>query len=222
MLTDTFDTKLGTIRTWLQSDSDSYIQRQDKFFTRGHSVYCQTFDLKQFWTPETMEYETSKGWRWFIEKTNDQEEQLTIFCKLVNPYSDTEWGTNSGEHLDAIEIENKTYHLHIGTEDGEMMQYRAEICDWMPERFKDEIGFYKSFTEYIDFGFQTSVPLLQKGERIYFHFIAATNTIRASRDYPNERDASTWFAVDQSKKYLDEKLTNTAGNSGLASVRLDE
>ena len=86
-------------------------------------------------------------------KTGEQREQLTVFCKLINSSSDTEWGTSSGEYLDAIEIENKTQHLHIGTEDGEMMQYRAEVFyNWMPERFKEEIGLYKSLTEYIDFG----------------------------------------------------------------------
>ncbi len=183
-------------------------QLQDKFTvtTLGHNIRLMPFDLKQIWSPETMEYESAHVWRWFIDKTNNENEKLTIFCKLINPSADIEYGGNPGEHLDAIEIENKTYHLHIGTEDGEIMQYRAEANDLMPERFKEEIGLYKSFTEYTDYGFKTIVPKLDKGEKIYFHFIIATNPIKASKDYPNERDASTWFAVDQSKKWLDEKL----------------
>ena len=185
-----------------------YQQQQNEFkvTTKGHDIFLQPFDLKQIWSPETMIYESAKGWRWFICKTNERTEQLTIFCKLINPSIDTEWGTNSGEHLDAIEIENKTQHLHIGTEDGEMMHYRAEVSNWMPERFKKEIGFYKSFTEYIDWGFKTTIPILNKDEKIYFHFIVATNTIMPSKEHPNERDISTWFAVDHSKKWLDERL----------------
>ena len=223
ILIDNFETRLGTIRTWIETDGSNF-QRQEnsRFTTKGHEITFQAFDLKQVWTPEEMQYETSRGWRWFIRKANNQKEQLTIFCKLINPSSDTEWGTNSGEHLDAIEIENESHHLHIGTEDGEIMQYRADVSDWMPERFKVDLGWSKSFTEYIDFGFKTTVPDLKESEKIYFHFMVATNSIKPSKDYPNERDISTWFAVDQYKKTLDEKLTNTAGNSGLASVGQDE
>ena len=216
LLTDDFVTNLRTIRTWVETDRGNRVQHREKFrlTTEGLEIYLQTFDLKQIWAPETNECESGKGWRWFIHKTNQQKEQLNIFCKLINPSSDTEWGSNSGEHLDAIEIENKTNHLHIKTKDGEMMQYRAEALDWMPDRYKSELSIYKSLTEYIDFGFKTTVQNLEQGDRIYFHYIVATNQIKPSKDYPDERDISTWFAVDQSKKNLDEKLANTASNLG--------
>jgi len=206
-LRDDFETDLGTIRTWIETDS-TYTKEQDKLScaTNGYNIYLSAFDLKQIWTGDTMECATTRGWRWFIDKTNDHKEQLIIFCKLINPMADTEFGANPGECLDAIEIESRSYHLHIGTEDGEMMQNRAEINNWMPERFKNEIGLGKSFTEYIDFGFKIVIPDLNEKERIYFHFIIATNPIKASTDYPDERDVSTWLAVDQSKKWLDEKL----------------
>ncbi len=208
VLSDNFETKLGTIQTWIETEILFEYQKQDdlKAATTGHDICLSPFDLKQIWFPETMEYETAKGWRWFIEKTNNQKEKLTIFCKLINPSADTEFGGNPGEHLEAIEIENKIYQLHIGTEDGEIMQYRAEVNEWMPERFKGEIGFYKSFTVYVDFGFKTNIPNLIEGEKIYFHFITATNSIKPSKDHPNERDISTWFAVDHTKKWLDERL----------------
>jgi hypothetical protein len=214
LLKDDFETKLGTIQTWVESDSNGKIQQQDKFMltTTGHNIYLQSFNLKQVWSPEEMQYESGKVWRWFIKKTNNEKEQLRMFCRLITPAKDIEWGNDSGEHLDAIEIENKTHQLHIGTEDGERMQYRAEVSNWMPERLKTETSIYKSFTEYVDFGFKTTVPILKEGERIYFHFIVATNEIKPSKDHPNERDISTWFAVDQSKKYLDAKLKSTAGN----------
>ena len=207
ILTDNFETKLGTIQNWMESDNKN-IRQSDNYTsaTTGHYVLLQPFDLNHIRLPDGMEYETAKGWRWFIEKTNNQEEHLIIICKLINPSTDTEFDSNSGEYLDAIEIENKTHQLHIGTEDGEIMQHRAKVNDWMPERFKNEMSFYESFTEYVDFGFKTTIPKLVEGEKIYFHFIITTNLIKSSKDYPNERDISTWFAVDQSKKSLDEKL----------------
>jgi len=205
---DIFETKLGTIESRLQTDSDVAIQQRDKFrfTTKGYNVYCQVFDLLHCRIPDGMAFETSKGWRWFIEKTNDEKEQLTIYCELVNPSSELKSGANSGEHLDAIEIENSQHHLHIGTEDGEAMQYRAEISDWMPKRFKDEVDVYKSFTEYIDYGFRTTIPILERGEKIYFHYLVATDAIRPDNQYPDQNDISTWFAVDQLKKELDEML----------------
>lgn len=216
ILSDNFDTALGTIQTWAETESCSYLKNQDKFkfSSHGYDVYLQSFDLKQIWSPEEMEYESGKGWRWFIQKTRSENEQLIIFCKLDSPANDVEWGSSSGEHLDAIEIENTIHHLHIGTEDGEMMRYRAEASDWMPARLQGELEFFKSFTEYTDFGFKTTVPSLKQGEKIYFHFMVAFNTIKQSKDYPNERDISTWIAVDQYKNRLDQKLTFTTSNNG--------
>ena len=160
ILSDDFETPLGTIRAWAETDDKGYIQQEGQIgiTTSAHHIYLQTFDLKQVWAPDGAEYEGGRGWRWFIRKINDQHEDLTIFCKLTDPAGDVQWVTNSGEHLDAIEIENKTHHLHIGTEDGEMMQYRAETSDRMPERLHDEVSLARSFTEYVDFGFKTRVP----------------------------------------------------------------
>ena len=199
ILSDDFTTKLGVIQTWLETASNENIlqQHENKCVTSGHIVYLQLFDLKQIWSPDTIGYESAKVWRWFIEKLNDQTEQLLIYCKLINPLSGTEYDSDSGEHLDAIEIKNQTYHLHLGTEDGERMHSRAEAFDWMPERFKEDLSWHDSFTEYIDYGFKTTVPKLKGGEKIYFHYIVATNSIKQSEDYPKERDISTWLTVDK-------------------------
>lgn len=105
-----------------------------------------------------------------------------------------------------MEIENDTHQLHMGTEDGEVLQARAETSNWMPNRFKKEFGFDRSFTEYKDFGFRTAIPDLFKHEKVYFHFLVATNPVRQSSQYPDERDVSTWYAVDQFKEFLDEKV----------------
>ena len=77
----------------------------------------------------------------------------------------------------------------------------------MPQRFAEflgDLGEQYSFTKYINFGFKTTIPQLEQQEQIYFHYLVATNKIQASLKHPNERNTSTWLAVDCPKRYLDE------------------
>ncbi len=209
-----FKTPLGVVEMLLQSDkADDVLTIDDKLIkTLGHEIRLETIKLRNEWTPNIMAVDTSIGWRWFLTKRNGASEQLIISCKLTNPDPATEWGPNPGEHLDSVEIENETHHLHIGTEDGDIMQGRARQKDWMPARFERLLGIKTfteySFTEYIDFGFKTTVPELNESEQIYFHFLLATNPNKPSDFNPNERDCSTWFAVDQSKSFLDQNANS--------------
>jgi len=207
-LTDDFNTELGVIRTWIEPVNNNLPNGNNSltFSTASHTITLEVFELKNEWLTDGMRFETSRGWRWHVKKINALKENLTIYCKLINPATGIEWSPNSGEHLDAIEIENKTFHLHIGTEDGEIMQSRARNSDEMPLRFLGELDLGNSFTHYDGFGFKTVVPTLEENETIYFHFLIATNTIKQSVQYPEERDTSTWYAVEQSKEFLDNYL----------------
>lgn len=213
LLTDDFKTELGTVRTFIQTDKlpENSIDYNYSVATIGHTITLERFELNKDWVGDLMCFETSIGWRWFIEKINNNEENLTIYSRLIDPRPETSFASDTGEHLNAIEIENKTHQLHIGTEDGGMLQNRAKQNDWMPNRFKREVSIYKSFTEYIDFGFKTRVPKLMTGEKIYFHFLVATNLIKQSIQHPDERDVSTWYAVEQTKKFLDNYLDKKNG-----------
>ena len=148
------------------------------------------------------------GWRWFIEKTSASIEKLILFCTLINPKANIELDYSSGECLDAIEMRNQTHVLHIGTEDGYIMNVRAIHNDYMPLRFANLLDYDKTFTEYLYFGFKTTIPTLHNNEKIYFHYLIATNIIKRNLEYtsPQDIDISTWFAVDQSKTFLDEYL----------------
>jgi hypothetical protein len=222
LLSDEFETKLGTIKTWIESSINNLTVAKDGnlLTTKNYRIRLESVAL-----PNETQYnsyslpkkiESLIAWPWFIEKIGNVDEQLAIFCQLVNAQSDTSWDYSSGECLDAIEIENQTYNLHIGTEDAEVLQYRAYQNDWMPKRFQNLLGWHEnekyyseySFIEYIDFGFKINIPNLLKNEKIYFHFLVATNPIKQSQEYPRERDVSTWLAVDCSKRYLDEYLDN--------------
>lgn len=212
ILASDFETELGIVQASIQTDmADIALKKESNgVITAGYKINLEIFELQNNRLPDTMEFKSSKGWRWFIQKTNDKKENLIIYCKIIDPTPNIEWGYASGENLDAIEVKNKTQQLHIGTEDNDAQRKRAIAGDWMPKRFEDQLCVdqpsYLSFTEYIDFGFKTTIPELNKGEKIYFHFIVAVNPIKQSIQYPNEQDVSTWYAVEQSKKFLDDFL----------------
>ena len=223
LLSDNFETQLGTIETWIENNlNDSIkINKNNLLTTASHKIILQSFQLPSEFQCNSYspfkKVESLVGWRWFVKKISDAEEQLTIFCELINPQSDISCNPDSGEALEAVEIENKTYHLRIGTEDEEILRFRAYSNDLMPQRFQNLLGSQWnkdkkqfdsdcSFTEYIDFGFKINIPKLLKGEEIYFHFLVATNPIKPSLEDYRYSDVSTWLAVDRSKRYLDEYL----------------
>lgn len=82
----------------------------------------------------------------------------------------------------------------------------------MPRRFKNELSIFYSFTEHIDHSFKTIVPHLNIEGKVYFHFLVATSIIKQSANYPDERDISTWSAVDQHKRFLDTDLQEKYNN----------
>ena len=212
ILSDEFETKLGTIKTWLESDSSNdsvFINKDSSLIANSHKIILQKFEVSNDWLKPHHNCESSRGWRWFIEKINDEDENLTLFCELIDSQSDFSKDYASGEWLDAIELENKTHHLYIGTEDGEIMRSRAINKDFMPQRLEKMLGNDSknySFTEYTDFGYKTNIPRLLKDEKIYFHFLVATNPIKIDPDNHSYRDLSPWFAVDWVKSTLDKYL----------------
>jgi hypothetical protein len=212
ILTDNFNTEFGIIQTSIQTgNTKSLIQNNGLTVnTLGHKITLEIINLQNGLISKKMPIETSIGWRWYIEKVNSKEEKISIECKLLNPTINTEFGASSGEYLDAIEIENKTHHLHIGTEDTDALWERAQNDDWLPKRFENKLGLHRNkvldFTKYIDFGFKTNIPNLGKGEKIYFHYLVATNKIKMNNYDKETQDISTWFAVEQSKREIDQYL----------------
>ena len=210
LLSKEFKTKLGIIRTWIQSDIDDSVIAQDDYYitTANYQINLQSFELRNDWISVTMSFDSSIGWRWFVEKTSDSIENLILFCTLIKPKPNLELDYCSGECLDAVEISNQTHILHIGTEDGEIMRSRSMNNDCMPLRFENLLDYDQTFTKYLDFGFKTIIPALYNQEKIYFHYLIATKTIKQSLEYSKAKDIdiSTWFAVDQSKTFLDQYL----------------
>ena len=202
ILKDTFETNLGEIELSINSEYKvQYLVNSNlKVETENHKIEVVVIDLKKLELPKHMKIENSKGWRIYIEKKSEKSEKLNVICKLLNKNAENTWDYDSGENLDAVEIENGKELLHIGTEDGEAMKWRAENNDWFPNRLKNEINLEKPLTNYIDFGFESKIPNLEINENIYLHFLIAT---RKTEKNDNE-NISTWIAVDRNKNELDE------------------
>ena len=214
--TDSFETKLGLLTCTLFSNAEELFTGRSTpsgkgsrtvITTAGHFVEMYAFPLQTDWLAEAdMSVETCKGWIWKITKINEVKEQLRIELRLNDVSAETSGSVQSGEFLDAITIENETEQLSLGTEDNEIMQIRAGENDWMPPRLEKVLKAWEPgtrlFTNYTDYGFETWVPELKENERIYFHYLAASNSRKKSLDYPGEDDGSTWYAVDQPKKNL--------------------
>jgi hypothetical protein len=203
-----FETPFGVVCTWLEnSRGNSYISTDQVFNQyKAHKVTLMSAEFRNEWLPEGFSIESSIIWRWYIEKANELEENLTICCKLIDQKQNVYCGGSSGQYVQAFELQNDTHHAYIGTEDGELMQYRAEQNDWMPNRFKDVLSEEFSFIEDLDCGFKVNVPKLLMGEKIYFHFLVAVDKIRPHKTIPNEVDESTWLAVTFQKSILDDYL----------------
>jgi hypothetical protein len=203
-----FETPLGTFRTWLESSISSSFGVESNAFSlyAAHDVTLRFAEIENKWLPEGFSIESSMIWRWYIEKTKDFEEVLTIHCKLIEKEPDVYCGGSSGQYIKAYEVQSKTHHGYIGTEDGELMQYRAEHNDWMPNRFKDILSDEYSFVENVECGFRINVPKLLVGEKIYFHFLIAVDKLRLSDAIVDELDESTWLAITFQKPILDDYL----------------
>ncbi|GAB3722763.1 hypothetical protein GCM10027594_03570 [Hymenobacter agri] len=148
-----------------------------------------------------MQVETVTAWLFFIRKWTKGSEQLTVSIELQTSDNTIRSGGESGENLVAVGFENGIRQLHIGTEDEEAMVWRATKNDFMPPRLEPLLRKYETEVSTItERGLYTRIPLLEAGERFYFHYIIAENPYKASADYPDEPDVSTWFAVDQTKK----------------------
>ncbi len=108
--------------------------------------------------------------------------------------------TATGESLDAIQADNAEWTLHIGTEDGEILNSRARNNDWFPSRLSNKVDIYQSITEMQENGFVTKIPALNKGEKIHIQYLIAC-------DKKDDKKVNTWLAVDEFK----EKLENWLG-----------
>nr|WP_321411258.1 hypothetical protein [uncultured Carboxylicivirga sp.] len=200
----TFNTPIGQVLCRLRTDSPDIEPFGTKEYENGKSVSYKTnghrielieFKIKQpLYNGETVK--DSNGWIWRIEKINESKEKLKLSCVLTDYSDKVDFDTATGEHLDAIGASDEEWTLHIGTEDGEILNSRAKSNDWLPKRLENTVDFYQSITKMLKEGFETEIPELRVGEQIHIQFLSAY-------DKKNPESVNTWLAVDEFKQKLE-------------------
>jgi hypothetical protein len=198
-----FETPLGIIRCGIicegfekTFDTQKYENGNSEIFkTNGHKIEIITFKIRiPLYNGDNLS--DSFGCIFRISKTNDSNEKIEIYCLLDKNNINTEFSIDCGEHLDAILAENENWKLHIGTEDREVLNSRAESNNWFPIRLKNNLYLENSITQMKENGFLTTIPNLNKNEKIYIQYLTAY-------DRKDDEKVNTWLAVDETKQKLE-------------------
>lgn len=204
IINKTFKTPIGIVACGLTSDVSNIEEITTIEYKNGNSTIYQIdsckielieFKVRQpLYNGETTT--DSSGWIWRIETSKDMQQNIQLHCALIEYQNTVEFEIATGEHLDAIEASDDKWILHIGTEDGEILNSRAELNDWFPRRLSEKFNAYQSITKILKNGFQTNIPKLQIGENIQIQYLTAY-------DQKNEESVNTWLAVDEFKNKLE-------------------
>lgn len=200
----TFKTPIGQVVCGLTGDfyDVKKIDTQDyengssvSYSTSGHRIELIEFKIRQpLYNGETVKDTT--GWIWRIEKIHEFNEKLKLSCVLSDYPDNVVFDTAMGEHSDAIEARDDIWTLHIGTEDGEILNSRAKSNDGFPERLENKVDFYQSITKMLKEGFETKIPELRVGEQINIQYLSVY-------DKKNPESVNTWLALDEFKRKLE-------------------
>lgn len=176
----------------------------------GYDILIKYVVAPTDWLPTGMHVDIARAWLFYITKRNETREELTISFKLLHKTSAIESSADTGQHLTAVEFENGIRQIHIGTQDEEWFTWYGKQ-NWMPKRLvapldKGEL----IITDIESDGLKTTLPELFVGEQFYLHYILADSSRRKSTEYPDDWDVSTWYAVDQSQKSLEEAWAKQA------------
>ncbi|GAB3929404.1 hypothetical protein GCM10028827_23530 [Mucilaginibacter myungsuensis] len=125
--------------------------------------------------PQSQYVTMSTGWLWRIQKLTDAVDPIELYCRFT-PKRNQEivYDTACVESLDAVEIYDKDWRIHIGTEDGEALHYRALKNDGFPSRLNDIVSVDRSIVIRNQFGFNSFLPHLNKGEHLHMHLLWLT------------------------------------------------
>jgi hypothetical protein len=199
------ETPLGMVKCGLkgghiQCDTIGHLTHENgtsiRTETENYSFESRFFNL-QITTYHNSCVTAAFGWLWRIKKLTQAQEPIELFCSLKKKRNEiVQFGTASGEALDAIVAFNNDWTLHIGTEDGETLHQRAVNVDGLPERFKQDLGLHNSFTKLTRFGVETTLPQLNIGEEFHIHYLMAYGKREAN-------NVDTWLAVDLSKRQIE-------------------
>ncbi|MDR2228418.1 MAG: hypothetical protein LBE39_03015 [Flavobacteriaceae bacterium] len=201
-----FKTPLGIVRSGIIcGEINGFVENKkyengcsEIFNTNGHNIEIVSFRIKvPLYNGDSLT--DSLGWIFRIEKIAEIKDEIEVYCLLDKISDEVFFDLASGEYLDALQVDYDEWTLHIGTEDGEILNIRAENDDWFPPRLKNNVDFHQSITEMKQNGFVTKIPELNKGEKLHIHYLTAY-------DKRDEKKVNTWLAVDESKRNLENQI----------------
>lgn len=203
--TKSFSTAIGNVVLRINSDISSSVKVEstsysngsaDLFTTTGHTI-----ELFQFTLPNDQHLTNSCGWLIRLKKIESTPELVRLEVFLSESVEKLEFGSASGEHLDAISASGQGCLLHIGTEDGEILNSRAYRDDWFPEHLKDVVNLERSITTYKnDYrGVETQTPIMNIGDKLSLQYLVAIEKKSGDK-------IDSWLAVDMFKRDIENHL----------------
>jgi hypothetical protein len=178
----------------------------------GHRITIKKVMAPTAWLPTGMRVDSARAWLVYITKHTELAEQLRIeFTLPAMPFT-VQAGTDTGQWLTAIEFEDGIRQVHIGTLDEEWFS-GTDKAAWMPKRLVPMLNSGVIITEIQENGLVTTVPELLVQEQFYLHYILAESARQKSAEYPEDWDVSTWYAVEQSRKSLEDAWDEQEGYS---------
>lgn len=129
--------------------------------------------------------------------------ECTFAANWQEGYTWTDYGSDTGQNLEAAQYSNEAYRLHLGTQDRDMLMLRRDQGDGVPLSFGQDMHGIRNADSKVwssKYGLQVPMTTIAAGELCQIHFVVAWSRMV-------EDDASTWFAVDQ----LTESIVEAAG-----------
>lgn len=113
------------------------------------------------------------------------------FAFRLYPNQPIDSGPDSGEHLDAQTWEIENIRVTIGTQDDEVLSYRASVGDMLPRRYDVPVTWPPNvfFVAYLPDGFNVTFTDAEAEDEFQIHFAVAWS-------FDDEHAVATWFAVD--------------------------
>lgn len=125
-----------------------------------------------------------------------QTSTCSFSASWIEVYGWEDYGSDTGENLEAVEYENEQYRLHIGTQEEPLIMGKRNQGDMIPKSLALNSAFEKySFVLHSDQGIEVSMTEIDSHQICQVHFLIAWKR-------KIEEDISTWLAVDQPTKEI--------------------
>ncbi|WP_339307401.1 hypothetical protein NST33_07555 [Paenibacillus sp. FSL L8-0435] len=206
LIKPSIDTPLGTIELSLAVSSEFYLPSHCAQLKHGGSLYQYYYDsfdcelvLCNLNHNPSSPQEVDECWgAVFRIKPNayHQTSTCSFSASWIEVYGWEDYGSDTGENLEAVEYENEQYRLHIGTQEEPLIMGKRNQGDMIPKSLALNSAFEKySFVLHSDQGIEVSMTEIDSHQICQVHFLIAWKR-------KIEEDISTWLAVDQPTKEI--------------------